>query len=151
MVPLTRCFLEAYHGHSSQATYANRAEGKVHMGRFLIVTGLLLLGAACGDVEAVKGEKPPGACEVDSECLTGEFCAPNNKCVSVDATPPSNVDTAEADVGDGECETHLDCGTNMFCWTGKTCADQQSVGGTCNKDFQCQSFKCKDNVCMGEE
>ena len=112
-----------------------------------MVMGLVLLGFACSDVEAVNGEK----CEDDSECEASEFCAPNHKCVSRDAPPPSNADAAEADAEDGQCETHLDCGASMFCRADKTCADQQAVGDKCNKDFQCQSLKCKGDVCVGEE
>jgi hypothetical protein len=121
------------------------------MRRFLIVMGLAFFWLACGDVEAVKGEKPPGACEEDSECQTGEFCTPKNKCVSLDATRPSNADTAKADADDSTCKERGDCGPDQFCRQNKTCADQQVAGGPCNQDFQCQSGKCKDNVCMGEE
>jgi hypothetical protein len=97
----------------------------------------------------LEGTLPEGAeCFGDPFALSDEACQPGLHCRSYVTEGRCEPMAEEGEV----CGNEEDCGPGLFCnpnvsGSQKRCSPKRAVGGSCDRDWGCESYSCEDGRC----
>lgn len=97
----------------------------------------------------LEGTLPEGAeCFGDPFELSDEACEPGLHCRSYVTEGRCEPMAVEGEI----CSNEEDCGPGLFCnpnvsGSQKRCSPKQAVGGSCDRDWGCDSYSCEGGRC----